>query len=465
MTDAIATPGYGSRMGDEALMKVRALRGGVTAMRKAGKKYLPQEERETDADYENRLDRSWLYTGLDKATKDFADKVFSRPVTVNDDVPTQIADIEDNITNEGDSLNHVARRVMEDAVDAGVSFIFVDAPRVGEGVELSLADEQRMNQRPYMTMVRAEDIIGFKTQNIGGKTHLSQIRISEINCIRLLERWEGQVFVQIWKQAEKTGWAVDQEFFVNVPEITIAPVYANRESFFTGKVTLETLADLNIAHWQSASDQRNILHKARVPLLFGTGFTAEEVTSSTNEALLTDKAEATLQFVKAPVEGIGAGRDDLNDLELRMQALGMQMVMPRTGSITATSDALDQAAMDTPLRTLAQNLEDGINTALGFMAEYLGLPEGGTVTVNKDFGLAALSHADHQLLLVMYRVGALTRGMLLREIKRRGILVEDFDIDEALEIEEDGALDDVPGEPEMDPQDAQILTLVESLSA
>lgn len=478
MTEPVAEPGRGYRGNDEALAKVRALRGGVTAMRKAGRTYLPQEERETNPDYENRLSRSWLYPGLDKATEDLADKIFGQKIVLNDDVPDQIVELEDNITSEGDSLNHFARRVLEDAIDAGVSYIFVDAPRVEDGVSLSIADAQMTNQRPYLTMVRAEDLVGFRTENIGGQTELSQIRIrekvmepdpdnpyvdKEIDCIRLLERRGAQTYGQIWKMQDKAKWVVSAEFVVDLPQLTVVPVYADRTGFFTGKVTLETLADLNIAHWQSASDQRNILHKSRVPMLFGTGFQASEIVSSTNEMLITDREGAKIEFVRPPVEGIDAGRDDLSDLELRMQALGMQMVMPRTGSITATSDALDQASMDTPLRTLAQNLEDALNTALDYMAQYLGIEGGGSVTVNKDFGISALSNADHDLLLRMYQIGAITRSVLLQEIKRRGILMEDFDVDDMSEEFEDSALDDVAEAPTED-SDAQILSLVESLS-
>ena len=37
------------------------------------------------------------------------------------------------------------------------------------------------------------------------------------------------------------------------------------------------LAWLNLAHWQSASDQRHILHVARVPFLFGRGLSEGEI--------------------------------------------------------------------------------------------------------------------------------------------------------------------------------------------
>lgn len=80
--DNVAELAPEARDGDPALKKVRALRGGVDAMRSAGQTYLPKEELESTSDYQARLARSWLFPALDKATKDQADKVFAKPVVL-----------------------------------------------------------------------------------------------------------------------------------------------------------------------------------------------------------------------------------------------------------------------------------------------------------------------------------------------------------------------------------------------
>ncbi|MDF1685352.1 MAG: DUF4055 domain-containing protein [Parvibaculaceae bacterium] len=460
MSNSVAEASTASQTDSIALRKVRALRSGVEAMRAAGEAYLPREELETWKDYKGRRDRSWLYPGLDKATEDMADKVFARPVKLGDNVPAELKVCAENITNDGQTLNEFARLVFEDAIDAGVSYVLVDAPERPDG--LTKAEEDAINFRPYLNHIQSESILGWKTDTVNNVTKLSQIRIKEsieeddptdrfkckeVDQIRVYETTESGVACSIYRKI-KDNWTLHSETLTGLDEITIVPVYTNRKGFFKGSPLLDKLADLNIAHWQSASDQRNVLHKARVPILMLSGVDEKAVKASVNYAIVAPDAKATGKFIEHSGAAIASGRDDLKDLEATMQALGMQMMMPKTGSVTATSDALDQAAMDTPLSMMAQSLEDALTTAFQYMAEYKGLASGGNLTVNKDFGLAMLTQADHELLLKLYQIGAITRETLLKEIQRRGILMDDFDPEVESERVADEAMESIPEVPD-----------------
>ena len=109
MTNSVAEASEDSARGSDKLAKVRTLRGGVEAMRAAGEKYLPKEERETDTDYDDRKSRSWLLPSLDKAVENVADQIFAKEVQLDEDVPDVIADLEVNITNDGRNLNCLRR--------------------------------------------------------------------------------------------------------------------------------------------------------------------------------------------------------------------------------------------------------------------------------------------------------------------------------------------------------------------
>jgi hypothetical protein len=97
-----------------------------------------------------------------------------------------------------------------------------------------------------------------------------------------------------------------------------------------GAPALQDLADLNVAHWQSQSDQRNILHVARVPILFGAGIPDDVEgqpgfkVSAGSFTRATDPA-AKLMFVEHSGAAIGAGDADLKNLEFQMQAMGLQL--------------------------------------------------------------------------------------------------------------------------------------------
>jgi hypothetical protein len=73
------------------------------------------------------------------------------------------------------------------------------------------------------------------------------------------------------------------------------------------------------------------------------------------------------------------------------------------------------------------------------MADWVGLPEGGHVTVFNDFGAASLADASADLLLKAQQGGVISKATFISELKRRGTLSADVDPeDEAEEIAEEG---------------------------
>jgi hypothetical protein len=461
LTDLVAQESAIYKAQAEAWALPRALMGGTRAMREAGKTYLPQEPAESDRAYQIRLRRSTLFNGYEKTVGDMSAKVFAKPIALGDDVPGELATWAENIDLAGRNLQVFGLHVLADAMQAGIGFLLVDMPTPLKaedlGREPTLADEQKAGARPYLCHVRAEDLIGFKSETIAGVETVTQVRIRE--CVEeedpdnpFEKRKVTQIRVlypggfEIWRQIEEQ-WRVVSSGATSLAKITIVPVYLNRTGFFQGSPPLQNLADLNVAHWQSASDQRNILHAARVPILFGSGIPEDAPPVQIGAAAMTRSSDphAKLVFVEHSGAAIGAGRDDLKDLEAQMQALGLELVMPKSGSVTATGEALDAAAMNAPLAIMAQALQDALEAAFGLMAEYAGLKGnadklGGSLTVNKDFGVSMRDAADLTALQSARNAGDITAETLLREFKRRGVLSDEVDP----ETEVEKAKDDMP---------------------
>ena len=60
------------------------------------------------------------------------------------------------------------------------------------------------------------------------------------------------------------------------------------------------LADKNIEHWQSASDQRNALTVARFPMLAGKGLTQkemEDIVLAPNQSLSTENPAGEFYYL------------------------------------------------------------------------------------------------------------------------------------------------------------------------
>ena len=432
----------------EALVKSaalgRVLMGGTKAMRGAGQKHLPKFPAESHEAYEARLASSFLFNGFKKTVRDMTGRVFTKSVEIEGDT---LKEEEQNIDMQGRDLSGFARDVFETALGGcGLSFIMVDAPpREGD---VTKAQAQAASLRPYLVHVKVEEVLGWKTKTIGSRTFLSQWRAMEtveeedpedefatvsVEQVRVLTLTENGVNVRLYrKSGNNAEWTQTVTFDTQATEITVVPFYANRTGFFAAEPPLEDLADKNVEHWQSASDQRNILHFARVPILFASGRDDESpLTFSASAATTARDPNAKLEWVEHSGAAIGAGRDDLKDLEFQMQVLGLQLLV--AGTETATGASLDAAKETAPLAMMADNLKDSLEQALRWFTMYQGSENAVTVKVNKDFGVSTLTAQELTVMLTAVNTGNMPRRVFVEEMKRRGFIAEDTDTDAYLD--------------------------------
>ena len=430
----------------EAATKGRALMGGTAAMRQAGETYLPKFKVEDSADYTARLNASWLFNAFKKTVWDMSGRVFQKPVELSV-APDQLITWAENIDMQGRDLSTFACEVFKDGFACGVSYIMVDAPRRDEVTTRQAAADQGL--RPYLVHLQVEDILGWKTATFGNVLALSQIRIMEaitlpdpkdefndldVKQIRVLDRDEAGVAVRLFRKDKRKEWVVVDEYRTDAKEITVVPYYARRTGFFTGEPVLEDLADVNIAHWQSQSDQRNILHFARVPILHTAGRSEDDgpLAISAGTAIASADSSAKVEWVEHSGASVGAGRQDIKDLEFQLETLGLQLLTQ--SAQTATGAALDAAKETSGLAMMADSLKDAIEQAMVWMMEYGGLGEQAvTVEINKDYGITMLTAQEMTALLTAVNTGSLSRATFLSEMARRGMVRHDLDIEAELD--------------------------------
>ena len=432
----------------EAAEKGRALMGRTKAMRAAGIKYLPKYDAESKTDYDTRLGQSWLFNGYRKAVLDMTGRVFSKPIEISEG-PAQVIEWSDNIDMAGRDLSVFLREVFKDGFQSGVSYIMVDAPRIeGEATRQQAADQ---GLRPFMSHLRVEDVLGWKTRTYNNALALSQLRImesvtiqdlkdefkqTEVPQVRVMDRLDaGGVLVRLYQKNDKGEWmlAVDGEYTTAAPEITVVPFYAERTGFMTGEPVLEDLADVNIGHWVSQSDQRNILHFFRVPILHITGRQDEKpMVIAAGTAVSSTDPSATLEWVKGDDKSINAGRQDLKDLEYQMQVLGLQLIADKVHS--ATGAAIDAVKETSQLSMMADSLKDSAEQALQWVAMYGGLGDVSiTVGVNKEFGLTMLTPEMVKTMQADVDAGRMSAETYIEELKTRGVLRSDLNTQKELD--------------------------------
>ena len=399
------------------------LMAGTASMRRAGQRWLPRETAESWTAWRARLNRTVLFNGLARTVHSLAGRPFSSPVVLAD-AGDSMTDIAANIDRQGTAIGSFAGQMLQALLTDGLAHILVDRPARGG--------------RPYFVPVRAAQLIGVRRDAEG----LSEIRIREMQA-RPIDRF-GEELVPTVRRIDRSGWdlwhparsvgggvadnrwqmvAEGRHDFGMVPLVTMntAPT-----GFMRARPPLVDLAWLNLAHWQSSSDQRHILHVARVPILFAKALQVADgqIEIGPNRLILADDPAADLRFVEHSGAAIAAGRQDLVDLEDRMAVLGLEMLRHRPAEATATARAIDAAQSHATLTAIIQVLREGITAALAIMVEMMGLPpqSAGALVMTQQSPVRDAAAAEADLLLRARLAGEISQPTFLGEIERRGIL-------------------------------------------
>lgn len=441
MTDPIAKQSSAVQTMAKHWPLINVLLGGTSAIREAGKTYLPKWPNEESESYNNRLATATLYPAFERTVKVLASKPFSKTLKLSDDVPEQMAEWLGNSDLQGRDFQAFSSTVFEECVSHGISYVYVDFPRA-EGIT-TREQEIKAGVRPYFVHYSPWNVLGWRTERIGGIEKLIQVRLKETK-LQPVGEYEEELIEQIrvlkigawelWQKDSKNNqWSMIDEGVTSMSEIPLVPFYGDRTGFMTGKPPLLELAHQNIEHYQSSSDQQTILHVARVPILtiIGADDDAQLTVGASTAVKLPIGAD--MKFVEHSGQAIEAGRQSLLDLEERIRKTGAELLVLQPGKITATQVQSDNEANKCALQRITENFEDSMNQCLQFMADWVGESDGGSIELFKDFGAASLSDASAQLLLNSATAGKISDETLRNEYKRRGILSADLDNDEEVE--------------------------------
>jgi len=447
MTDElnkVAQPSQAVMQMADGIAMVRSLMGGTKDMRKAQGKLLPMWPNEDVEAYKTRVGISTLFPAYSRTVMTLAGKPFSKPITLGDNVPANIKEwLDDDADLQGRNLHSFAADILEDALAYGLCGILVDYPRVEPGAVITQAQEAAAGLRPYLIHIHPWNILGWRSQRINGVQTLTQLRLHEmvseedgpfgekmVEQVRVLAPGS----VTLYQKDVKGDWQEVENWVTTLDFIPFVPVYGNRTDFMTAVPPMLEMAHLNVKHWQSQSDQDNILHVARVPILYVSGVDDDNFTMTIGaSAAVKLPFNATAGFIEHSGSAIGAGRTALEDLKEEMRQAGAELLVLQPGTMTATQVGTENAVGMCALQRITEATEDALDLALDYMAKWINLPEGGEVTLFKDFGAATLAEASAQLLLAMRQTGDLSKKTLLNEVKRRGILSADVDVDVELE--------------------------------
>lgn len=375
------------------LFLCRTLYGGWQAVQAQRTILLPQHPAEDAKDYKIRVERPTFYNAFGRTVRSLAGTVFKQE-PVPEGVPAEILALyEDDIDLEGTEGNAFLLHVFTDALTTGLSGIFVDVPANTGGV--TRLEAQQLDIRPFWQLVRKDDIVSFRIDVVNGKTVLGQLvfkesvedRVGEFGVTisdryRVFRRTPDAVTFESWAASKKGGKlmrvpeSVGQ--FRGVTEIPFAPIYTAREDFLCSPPPLIDLAHLNLLHYQLNSDLHHAAHVANCPVIVTHGFEGElQIGPNRSINFPAGEEGQKAYWMETTGASLGSTRAILADIETQMAALGVGMLQRKSRAAeTAEKASLDRSEQDSTLGAIVSDLENGVELALFYTAQFMGDPEG-----------------------------------------------------------------------------------------
>jgi len=405
---------------------------GTYGMRRKHRRYLPQEPRELDESYDNRLARSVVPPYYQRLERMLAGMLTRKPVKlqdVSDAIREQLFDVD----MQGNDLNVWTYETTRKLVRYGHIGCLVDAPSNGG--------------RPYWCTYTPRQILGYRTEQQDGQQRLIQLRLQEtvleadpdsqygekqIDQVRVLT--PGQY--QIHQRQDNGEYRITDEGATSLSEIPFSVAYSNRVGFMESRPPLEDIAELNLKSYQVQSDLDNQLHISAVPMLafFGFPTSAEEVSAGPGEALAFP-ADGRAEYIEPQGRSFDFQFKRLEQIEAQINELGLSAVLgQKLSAETASAKMIDRSQGDSTMMVIAQNVQDMIDNSLKFHAQFMGQQEAaGSCTVNRDFIGARLEPADVNALLQLYVAGTITKETLLMQLSDGEVLGDDFDVQQEVD--------------------------------
>jgi len=438
---------------------IETLLGGTYKIRKGHRKFLPQEPRELDEAYDNRLQRSVLAPYYVRLERMLAGMLTRKPVRL-DDVSDVIREQLFDVDLQGNDLQTWLFQASRISIRYGHVGVLVDAPTSGE------------NGRPYWVSYTPRDILGWRSELKDGKQELTQLRLQEKIVVPdglYGEKQVEQVRVltpgafEIHQKDQQGDFKVVDEGRTSLSAIPFSVAYSNRMGVLESIPPLADIAELNLQHYQVQSDLSNQLHISAVPMLaiFGFPQSAEEISAGPGEALALPEG-ASAQYIEPAGNSYDAQFRRLEQIASQINELGLAAVLgSKLVGETAEAKRIDRSQGDSTMMVVAQQMQDMIDNCLRFHAEYMQESNAGSSLVNRDFMGVRLEPLEIQALLQLYTAGTITQETLLLQLEAGEVLGDDFDVENELEATQNGGLIEM-NTPEPTPEPAEESTMPEA---
>lgn len=397
----------------ERWAKVRRVCAGADAVKEGG--YLPYLNAqdlsdENKARNEAYVDRAVFYNVTGRTRDGLLGLAFRRDPD-SSLIPQKLAYLLENADGNGVSIYQQSQAVVTSILETGRHGLLVD---YSEGLK-----------RPQIKAYRAEDIINWRTEVVGGETVLAMLVLHELHeeadgyATVAQDQWReyrlegGAVVVRLWRKTS-AGVALVADEAGNT-EIILASSRGNLQAIpfvFVGaqnndesidEAPLFDLAHLNLAHYRNSADYEDSVWFAGQAQPWISGLTEEwrdhlekqgtQYVGSRSPFLLPQNGA----FGFAQVQPNTLAKEAMDQKEHQMAALGAQLLENSKAAKTATQDDNEKEATTSVLSMVCANVSEAYARAFVFCGQFFGqdFSPPAQYKINQDFTRMA---ADPQVI-------------------------------------------------------------------
>jgi hypothetical protein len=438
---SIESTGLGYAEWLERWRKIRAACAGQHEVRKLREHVLPKLGSQDAQEYDDYL-RGALYTNYTGRTLEgLLGMVFRKP-PINK-ITNSFSPIYDDIDLKDNSTPLFAQNVLSEVLKTGRYGVLVEYPQVDPG-QISAADAEALNLRPYATGYETESILDYRMQRINNAMQPVMVKLKEnvqewkdettagnVEQIRLLLLLNGIYFQRVFRKQE-TGWVQIGPDIVptkNGQPIPFIPFYTfgpKNNTLEMQEPPLEDLADINLSHFKtSASYERGCLFTgAPTPVLAGFVFKeGEKVKLGSSSAFTTSDPQAKWGYLEFTGQGLAELVNSMRSKEAQMAAIGARMLAPEKAAAEAQGTLEIRTSGETSaLAMIAGLVSEGLEKVLRFMSDWQGLGTDLEFELNKDYMPRKMTAQELTALVQAWQGGAIGQEDLFYNLKQGEII-------------------------------------------
>ena len=312
---------------------------------------------------------------------------------------------------------------------------------VGRSGSLVLLD----SSRPCVSFWRAEDVLDWCIERIGGRSVLTRLELKDGARRRQLRIVDSECVQEVWSQvdppppdgsgaASEAKWVMDGFGTLRrdgVPLSFIPFVFHGPKGSLPelGKLPLADIIAANLDHYRLDADYKHGLHFAALPTAWVSGFDkAAPLRIGSSAAWVSEVPGASAGFLEFTGAGLAHLERAMEKVEQRMALLGARMLEGTGISATGAPATVCVSGDMCGLGAIVENLNGSLSRVLQFAQWWIQGGEldviGGQVSfaMNTDLGACAMSGEEITAVVAAWRAGAISRESMLERLKRGEVL-------------------------------------------